>query len=162
LARAGTRRREGATRYFEDFSTGETIELGSATFSEPEIIAFARQFDPQPFHTDPERAARSAFGGLVASGVHTLGAYTRLFVEQVLNHTPSMGSPGLEQIRWLKPVRAGDVLRARLVVLECRASSSRPDRGILRTRGELLDRDGEPVMTVESVNFVGRRPDGGR
>ena len=145
-------------RYFEDFAAGETRDLGSVQLSADEIIAFAEQFDPQAFHVDPVRAEASVFGGLVASGWHTVASYMRLFVEGVLNRVPSFGSPGVEQVRWLRPVRPGDTLRARLTVLEVRPSRSRPDRGIVRSRGEMINQDGELVMSLEATNFIGRRP----
>jgi acyl dehydratase len=147
-----------AERYFEDFAVGETLELGSAQVTAAEIIAFGEQFDPQPFHVDPVRAEASAFGGLVASGWHTAGLYMRLFAEGVLNRAPSFGSPGVEQLRWLRPVRPGDTLQARFTVLEVRASRSRPDRGIVRSRGELINQDGEVALSLEATNFFGRRP----
>jgi acyl dehydratase len=145
-------------RYFEDFAAGETRDLGSVQLSAAEIIAFAEQFDPQAFHVDPVRAEASVFGGLVASGWHTVGAYMRLFVEGVLNRVPSFGSPGVDQVRWLRPVRPGDTLRARFTVLEARPSRSRPDRGIVRSRGEMINQDAELVMSLEATNFIGRRP----
>ena len=147
-----------AERYFEDFRVGETLELGSVQVSAAEIIAFAEQFDPQPFHLDPVRAEGSVFGGLIASGWHTAGLYMRLFAEGVLNRVPSYGSPGVEQLRWLRPVRPGDTLRARFTVLEARPSTSRPDRGIVRSRGEMTNQDGEVAMSLEATNFFGRRP----
>ncbi|MBA2450738.1 MAG: MaoC family dehydratase [Chloroflexi bacterium] len=147
-----------AERYFEDFTVGESIELGSVQISAAEIIAFAEQFDPQPFHLDPARAEGSVFGGLIASGWHTAGLYMRLFAEGVLNRVPSFGSPGIEQLRWLRPVRPGDTLRARFTVLEVRPSTSRPDRGIVRSRGEMTNQDGEVALSLEATNFFGRRP----
>ena len=148
-------------RYFEDFSEGETAELGSAGVSAAEIVAFARQFDPQPFHTDEVAARDSIYGGLIASGLHTLGLFCRRFVEQVLNPSASMGSPGFEKVLWPAPVRPGDNLRARWTILGCRASRSKPDRGIVRGRGELLNQRDEVVLSVETVNFLGRRPAAG-
>ena len=146
-----------AERYFEDFAVGETIELGSVQISPAEIIAFAEQFDPQPLHVDPARAEESVFGGLIASGWHTAGLYMRLFAEGVLNRVPSFGSPGIDQLRWLRPVRPGDTLRARFTVLEARPSRSRPDRGIVRSRGEMINQHGEVAMSLEATNFIGRR-----
>ena len=147
-----------AERYFEDFAVGETLELGSVQVSAAEIMAFAEQFDPQPFHVDPVRAEASVFGGLVASGWHTAGLYMRLFAEGVLNRAPSLGSPGVERLRWLRPVRPGDTLRARFTVLDARPSRSRPDRGIVRSRGEMINQDGEVALSLEATNFFGRRP----
>ena len=147
-----------ALRYFEDFKPEDSIELGSFEFTDDNIIAFARDFDPQLMHTDPQRAKRSIYGGLIASGWHTASVYMRLLVDGLINDTASMGSPGVEKLRWLKPVRPGDTLRARITVLESTPSRSKPDRGIVRSRGEMLNQHGEVVMDLEAVNFFGRRP----
>jgi acyl dehydratase len=147
-------------RYFEDFVEGETLELGSHEFTSDSIIAFARQYDPQPMHIDPEAARSSPYGGLIASGWHTVGAYMRLLVDNLIAGTVSLGSPGIDQLRWLKPVRPGDVLSARITFIETKRSRSRPDRGILRSLGEMVNQDGEVVMTVEAANFFGCRPVG--
>lgn len=146
------------TLYFEDMQAGDTIELGSRDVTQEQIIAFAREFDPQPFHVDPERATQSAFGGLIASGWHTAAIYMRMLVDGLLNQTVSLGSPGVDEVRWLKPVRPGDTLRARFTVLETTPSRSRPEMGIVRGKGEVLNEDGEVVMTVVSAGFFGRRP----
>jgi acyl dehydratase len=148
-----------AHRYFEDFSVGEVIELGSRTLSQESIIAFAREFDPQPFHTDPEAAKRSAFGGLIASGWHTASLYMRLLVDGMVSAVASsMGSPGVDRIEWLKPVRPGDTLRGRVTILDAIPSKSRPDRGTLKTLGEMVNQHGEVVMTIRGIGFFGRRP----
>jgi acyl dehydratase len=147
-------------RYFEDFVEGDTAELGSFSLTEDEILEFARKYDPQPMHTDPAVAQGSIYGGLIASGWHTAVCYMRLVVDRVLLGTDSIGSPGLDNLRWLKPVRPGDTLRGRFHIMETRLSNSRPDRGIVRSRGEVVNQDGEVVMTVEAVNFFGRRPPG--
>lgn len=144
-------------RYFEDFQVGESVELGSTRVTAEEIVAFARQFDPQPFHLDPERAKESLFGGLVASGWHTAALYMRLLADGLLNDTPSLGSPGVDELRWLQPVRPGDTLRARFTVLECRPSRSRPGMGIVRSRGEVWNQHDEMVMSLVSIGFFGRR-----
>jgi acyl dehydratase len=146
-----------AHRYFEDFPVGLTVDLGSHEFTAEDIIAFARQYDPQTMHTDPEQARSSIYGGLIASGWHTVVAYMRLLVDAVMGDSESLGSPGVENLRWLKPVRPGDTLRARFTVLEANESRSRPDRGIVRSRGEMLNQRDEVVMQVEAVNFFGRR-----
>jgi acyl dehydratase len=146
------------TLWWEDFRIGETVELGAHTFTEAEIIDFARQFDPQPFHTDPEAARGSIFGGLIASGWHTCAVGMRLMCESYINRTVSMGSPGVENVRWLKPVRPGDTISYRRKVLEARPSNSRPEAGLLRSRWEALNQDGELVMTMEGWGMVGRRP----
>ncbi|MGO8917648.1 MAG: MaoC family dehydratase [Stellaceae bacterium] len=148
-----------ALRYFEDFRVGEVLALGSRQVSEAEIIAFAREFDPQPFHTDPERARSSAFGGLVASGWHTAALFMRLIVDGFVSTiAESMGSPGIDKLEWLKPVRPGDTLTGRLTILEVIPSKSRPDRGTIKSLGEVLNQRGEVVMTIRNVGFFGRRP----
>jgi acyl dehydratase len=144
--------------WWEDFKVGERIEMGGHTFGADEIIGFARQFDPQPFHTDLAAAKDSVFGGLIASGWHTCAVGMRLTVESHVNRTKSLGSPGLENIRWLKPVRAGDTIRYSRVVLESRASASRPDVGLVKSRWEAINQDGELVMTMEGWGMFGRRP----
>ena len=144
--------------YWEDFKVGERIEMGRHTFTEAEIIEFARQFDPQPFHTDPQAAKHSFFGGLIASGWHTCSVGMRLTVESHVNNTRSLGSPGLDNIRWLKPVRPGDTIHYSRVVLESSPSASRPDAGLVRSRWEAVNQDGEPVMTMEGWGMFGRRP----
>jgi acyl dehydratase len=147
-------------RYFEDFVEGETLELGSHEFTSDSIIAFARQYDPQPMHIDPEQARDSIYGGLIASGWHTVTAYMRLLVDSLIAGTESLGSPGIDHLRWIKPVRPGDVLSARITFVETKRSRSRPDRGILRSLGEMINQDGEVVMTVEAANFFACRPVG--
>jgi acyl dehydratase len=146
-------------RYFEDFRVGEVVELGSRGVSEAEIIRFATEFDPQPFHIDPVRARDSAFGGLVASGWHTVALYMRLLVDGfVATVANSMGSPGVDKIEWLKPVRPGDTLTGRVTIIEMIPSKSRPDRGTIKSLGEMINQHGETVMTTRGVGFFGRRP----
>lgn len=147
------------TRYFEDFSIGQTFDLGTTSATEEEIIAFARQFDPQPFHTDPERARHSAFDTLVASGWHTTALFMRLLVDNLINDTISMGSPGVDEVRWQRPVHPNEVLQANFIVLDAKTSRSRPNMGIIRSRCELLNPAGEVVMSLEGTHFLGRRPD---
>lgn len=147
-------------RYFEDFPEGYAVELGTWSPSADEIIAFARQYDPQPMHVDPEAARSSIYGGLIASGWQTVASFMRLLVDGVIGDSASMGSPGVDNVRWLKPVRPGDTLHARFTVLESRPSNSRPDWGIVRSRGEAVNQDGEVVMHLEAVNFFARRPPG--
>jgi acyl dehydratase len=146
------------TLYWEDFVVGETLPIGSHTFTEAEIVAFARQFDPQPFHIDPEAARASAFGGLIASGWHTCAVCMRLNCESYINRAVSLGSPGLDNIRWHKPVRPGDTIAYRRTVLEARVSRSRPDMGLVRSRTEALNQAGELVMSMEGWGMFGRRP----
>ncbi|HEX4114239.1 MAG TPA: MaoC family dehydratase [Stellaceae bacterium] len=145
-------------RYFEDFIVGEAHELGARTLSQDQLVAFARDYDPQPFHVDPIAAKSSIYGGLIASGWQTVAVFMSLLVNGLLNDTASLGSPGIEGIQWLKPVRPGDRLSARLRVLEATPSKSRPDRGIVKTQGEMTNQAGELVMTIRAVNFFGRRP----
>jgi acyl dehydratase len=144
------------TRTFEDFRPGDCHDLGTAVIDEAEMLAFARRFDPQPFHVDPEAAADSPFGGIIASGWFTMAVFMRLYVDAVLADSTSQGSPGLTELRWLQPVRAGDVLTGRLTVLEATPSQTRLGRGTVLLRGELL-RDGTPVMRSTFRGLFGRR-----
>jgi acyl dehydratase len=144
--------------WWEDFKVGERSEMGRHTFGAEEIVAFARQFDPQPFHTDPEAARASAFGGLIASGWHTCAVGMRLMVDQYIGRTVSLGSPGIEDIRWLKPVRAGDTLTYSRIVTESRASTSRKGVGLVKHRWEAVNQAGETVLTMEGWGMYGRRP----
>ncbi len=146
--------------YWEDIPADGRVEMGRHTFGDAEIIAFARQFDPQPFHTDPEAAKESFFGGLVASGWHTCVMGMRFIVESHVGKTVSLGSPGVENIRWLKPVRSGDTITYYRVTLEKRASQSRPGVGLVKSRWEALNQAGETVMTMEGWGMFGRRPAG--
>jgi acyl dehydratase len=148
-------------RYWDDIKEGEVVELGSRTMEKDRMVAFAREFDPQPFHTDEKAAEASIWGGLIASGWLTGSTLMRLFYDGFLKDTASMGSPGIDELRWLKPVRPGDTLSARLTVLETAASRSKPDRGIVRSLMEVLNQHGEVVMTTKGVNFFRRRPAGG-
>lgn len=144
-------------RYFEDFQQGEVIETGSYTVPREEIIAFAQQFDPQPFHIDDEAARRSIFGGIIASGWHTASISHRLFVEGLLRTSASMGSPGLDELRWLLPVRPGDALSVRVEVLSTTPSRSKPDRGAIKFRFEVRNQKGEVVMTELATALFARR-----
>jgi acyl dehydratase len=142
---------------FEDFEPGQVYELGSATVTEDEIVAFAREFDPQPFHLDPEAAKESVFGGLIASGWHTGAMWMRLYVDSMLIGSSAQGSPGIEDLRWLAPVRPGDTLTGRLTVLEAAPSTRRPDRGTVRIRGEMVNQDGVTVLSMISRGHFRRR-----
>lgn len=144
-------------RYFEDYVEGQVHELGSITVEEAEVIAFGKRFDPQPFHTDPDAAKQSSFGGLIASGWHTASLMMRLFVEHYLSRIASLGSPGVDELRWLKPVFPGDRLAARVTVTEATRSRSKPDRGIVRSYIEVLNQHGETVMTMKALNMIGCR-----
>jgi len=144
--------------YFDDLAPGFTFETGERELPEAEIIAFARQWDPQSFHLDPEAAKASLYGGLIASGFHTLlTAFTLELAADVWTEA-SMGSPGMDAIRWLKPVRPGDTLRARFTIVDVVPSRSKPDRGIVRTFTEVLNQHGEIVMTHRGLGMFGRRP----
>jgi acyl dehydratase len=144
--------------YWEDFQPGDTLEIGSHTFIEEEIIAFARQFDPQSFHTDPQAAKNSFFGGLIASGWHTCAIAMRLMVDKYIARSASLGSPGLDNIRWLSPVRAGDTITYRRRITAARPSESRPGIGLVQTQWEALNQRGELVMSMEGWGMFGRRP----
>jgi acyl dehydratase len=144
--------------YLEDFVPGSVREFGPAVVGEAEIIEFARRYDPQPIHTDPEWARTGPFGGLIASGWHTAAVAMRLLVDQYLPTAASLASPGIDELRWLRPVRPGDELRVRVTVIESRPSRSKPDRGLLRSRIEVLEADGSAVMTMIGMNIVRRRP----
>jgi acyl dehydratase len=144
--------------WWEDFKVGERSEMGRHTFATDEIIAFARQFDPQPFHTDADAARDTPFGGLIASGWHTCAVGMRLMVENYIGRTVSLGSPGIDDIRWLKPVRAGDTLTYSRIVIESRASASRAGVGLVKHRWEAVNQSGETVLTMEGWGMYGRRP----
>lgn len=146
-------------RYFDDLEVGETIDLGQTTVSEAGILEFARQFDPQPFHVDPEAAAESVYGGLIASGWHTCAMFMRMLASSFLNQTASLGSPGVDELRWKLPVRPGDQLTGTLTIVEARASSSKPDRGLITSVGEVRNGDGDVVLSLKAVNLIGRRPE---
>lgn len=144
--------------YFEDFVEGQEITLGSRTVTEEEIITFARQFDPQPFHVDHDAAAESIFGGVIASGWHTCSMMMRMVVDGMLGGSSSMGSPGLDSVRWIKPVRAGDTLTVSYLSKEVRPSTSKPDRGVVVSVWKAVNQHGELVCTVEGMGMFGRRP----
>jgi acyl dehydratase len=144
--------------YFEDFPPGDVRESPARTVTREDILAFAREFDPQPFHADEAAAARTIYGGLIASGWHTIAIYMRLMWESYLKDTASLGSPGVDEVRWLKPVRPGDTLRARFTVLEAVPSRSKPDRGIIRSLSHVFNQHGEVVMTLRGLGLFARRP----
>jgi acyl dehydratase len=143
--------------YFEDFEPGQVYELGSTVVTEDAIVDFARQFDPQPFHLDAAAATESVFGGLIASGWHTGAMWMRLYVDSLLGGGSGQGSSGIEELRWLAPVRPGDTLSGRLIVLEATPSESHPERGTIRIRGEMVNQDGVTVMSMISRGRFARR-----
>jgi acyl dehydratase len=140
-------------KYFEDFTVGASAEFGSVQVTADEIIAFAKQFDPQPFHVNPAAAEASVYGGLIASGWHTSAMTMRLLVDNFIDGEASLGSPGLGPIRWKLPVRPGDVLRVRARITEVRRSTSKPDRGTVVFEVDVLNQRDETVMTIE--NWIG-------
>jgi acyl dehydratase len=144
-------------RYFEDFVVGESVDLGTRTVTEAEIIGFAQQFDPQPFHIDPEKAKDSFFGGLVASGWHTCAIFMRMYYDNFLHECASMGAGGMEEIRWLLPVRANNTLRGKLEILATRPSKSRPIMGMIRIKGEIFNQNEEAVLRVIFEGFMRKR-----
>jgi acyl dehydratase len=148
-------------RWFEDYAPGAVYEYGSVTLDEASILAFAREFDPQPFHVDPAGAVDGPFGGLIASGWHTAGVMMRLLADHFISKPASLASPGVDELRWRLPVRPGDSLRVRTSILEARPSRSTPDRGVVRTLVEVLNQRHEVVMSVVPVNLLRTRPPGG-
>ncbi|NTX07089.1 MaoC family dehydratase [Myxococcus sp. CA040A] len=148
-------------RYFDDFQPGEAIEAGPYVVSREEIIAFAKQFDPQPFHLSDEGGREGIFGGIIASGWHTASICHKLAVESLLGKSASLGSPGLDELRWLRPVRPGDALSARFEVLATTPSRSKPDRGAIKFRFEVRNQNGEVVMTEVANALFARRPEDG-
>lgn len=143
--------------YWEDFPVGKVTEFGGITLTQEDIMRFAKEFDPQPFHVDEDAAKQSVFGGIIASGWHTCGLAMRMMCDAYLLESASLGSPGVENIRWLKPVRPGDTLRVRSVVLEARPLESKPHVGLVRTRWEVLNQNGEEVMQMEGFGMFKRR-----
>lgn len=141
-------------RYFEDYVVGTTHEFGSIVVEQDEIIAFARRFDPQVFHIDPEGARDTMFGGLIASGWHTSGLMMRLYAKHYLSKVSSLGSPGVDALKWHKPVRPGDELSIRVRVSDSKRSRSKPDRGIVHSFIEVMNQNREVVMSMKAVNFV--------
>ena len=141
-------------RYFEDYEPGMIYEFGPISIGEDDIIEFGRQFDPQVFHTDPQGAKLTVYGGLIASGWHTAGLMMRLFVDNYLSRVASLGSPGVDELRWTLPVRPGDRLSLRVTVSETKRSRSKPDRGILHSFIEMLNQKREVVMSMKAVNLL--------
>jgi acyl dehydratase len=140
-------------RYFEDYLGGSVHEFGSIGVEQDEVIGFAKRFDPQVFHTDPESAKKTIFNGLIASGWHTAGLMMRLFADHFLSNVASLGSPGVDELRWHKPVRPGDELSVRVTVLETRRSRTKPDRGIVNSFIEVMNQNRDVVMSMQAVNI---------
>ena len=143
-----------AERYLEDFVEGDVYEFGPIGITEEAIIDFGRKFDPQVFHTDPVKAKETVYGGLIASGWHTCSLFMRLFVDHYLPGPASLGSPGVDEIRWLKPVRPGDELTLRITVQKVKPSKSKPDRGVLFSYCEMLNQEREIVATMLGINLI--------
>lgn len=149
-----------AERYFEDYLPGSVHEFGPIAVAEEEVLAFARRYDPQAIHIDREAAARGVYGGLIASGWHTAALMMRLYAENYLSDASSLGSPGLDELRWLLPVRPGDSLSVRVSIQDARRSLSKPDRGLVHSSIEVLNQRGEAVMSMKAVNFMSCRDPG--
>jgi acyl dehydratase len=145
-------------RYFEDYPVGAVFEGGAVAVSESDILEFARRYDPQTMHTDPAAAAHGFFGGLIASGWHTAALMMRLFAAHFLSPASSLASPGIDDLRWLKPVRPGDVLSLRVTVTEARRSRSKPEQGVVRSFVEVLNQNGAVMMTLRPISLIRCRP----
>jgi acyl dehydratase len=146
-----------ADRYFEDYVEGDVHILGTIAVEADEMIDFAKRFDPQAMHTDPEAAKQTPFGGIIASGWYTACLMMRLYVEHYLTHVASLASPGLDEVRFLKPVRPGDTLSVRVTVLKAASSKSKPDRGAVTSFVEVINQADEMVMTLKCINIIARR-----
>jgi acyl dehydratase len=147
-----------AERYFDDYLPGSESIFGPITMGEADIVDFGVRYDPQPIHIDPRAAAAGPFGGLIASGWHTVALVMRVLVENYLSPATALVSPGVDELRWTAPVRPGDVLRVRVVVLEAIPSRSKPDRGLVRTSIEARNQRDEVVMSFKGMNLMLRRP----
>lgn len=147
-----------APRYWDDYEIGQTFDLGSTSFTADEIVSFARQYDPQSFHVDAAAARQSMFGGLIASGWHVTAKLMRLFVDNYVDQRTALGSPGVDEVRWLKPVRPGDTLSASVECAGKVPSRSRPEMGIVHEQWRATNQKGELVMTLKGTNMVRRRP----
>lgn len=147
-------------RYLEDYVVGAVHEFGPLTITEDEIVRFGKEFDPQLFHTDPIGAKETVYGGLIASGWHTCSLFMRLFVEHYLPGQASLGSPGVDELRWHKPVRPGDNLSLRITVKKVKPSRSKPDRGVVFSFCEMLNQKDEVVATMMALNLVRYRGKG--
>jgi acyl dehydratase len=144
-------------RYFEDYAQGAVYEYGYIRVTEAEILDFARAFDPQPIHVDPQFAAQGPFHGLIASGWHTGAIMMRLFADHYLSRVASLASPGIDELRWTAPLRPGDFVRMRVTTVETRRSRSKPDRGLVRSHVELITQNDETVLTLTAMNLLRAR-----
>lgn len=144
-------------RYFEDYLVGDIHQFGTIAVEQDEVVAFAKRFDPQDFHTDPVAAKATQFGGLIASGWHTAGLMMRLYADHYLTKVASLASPGVDELRWIKPVRPGDALSVKVTVLDAVPSRSKPDRGVVTSFIEVLNQAGDVVMSMRAVNMIARR-----
>ena len=144
--------------YFEDLAPGTVLEFGDAEMTAAAIIEFARQFDPQPFHLDPEAAKHSLFGGLCASGWHTASVMMRLWVDNYLSPEASLGSPGVDEVRWHRPVFPGDRLSCRIEILDATPSRSKPFMGTVRSKCQVLNQNSDVVMSLNGIGFFRRKP----
>lgn len=145
-------------RYFEDYVAGSVYEFGDFTVTEADVVDFAKRFDPQYIHTDPDRAKNGPFKGLIASGWHSGAILCRLMVDHYISHVASLGSPGVDEMRWLHPVRPGDKLRIRTKITETRLSKSKPDRGLVSCEVEMINQYDQPVMSLKITNLLSKRP----
>jgi acyl dehydratase len=143
-------------RYLDDFQIGERFRSQGVTLTEADIVSFALAYDPQPFHIDIEAAAKSPFGGLVASGLQTFALGWRMFLHEGLLRACSLGSPGIDELRWTAPVRPGDTLYTQAEVMEMRPSASKPDRGTLRMAYRIVNQREETVLTMNIVHILKR------
>jgi acyl dehydratase len=146
------------TRFLDDLSPGQRFKSPGLTLTEAEIIDFAWRYDPQPFHLDANAAAESPYGGLIASGFQSLAICFRLFIQSGILSESSMGSPGIDELRWLAPVRPGDTLHSEIEVLEVRPSSSKPDRGIARMKYQAVNQHGDAVLSFIVIHLLRRNP----
>jgi acyl dehydratase len=143
--------------YWEDFHVGEVREFGNYRVTREAVLAFAREFDPQPFHLDDAAAEASLFGRLAASGWHTCAMAMRMLCDAYLLESASLGSPGIESLKWLAPVYPGDTLSVRFTVLESRPLASRPGVGLIRSSWRVLNQDGVTVLTMEGHGMFRQR-----
>ncbi len=147
---------DATQRAFEDYTVGMVLEFGSATVTAESIVAFARQYDPQDMHVDPELAAAGPHGSLIASGWQTVGLMMGMFTEHYLPKN-GLAAPGIDELRWPRPVFPGDTLRVRVTILDARRSRSKPDRGVVQPLVEVLNQKDEVVLTVKPINLIRAR-----